>query len=134
MVKFNVYGWKRGKCEILNILGPSLEENKIPPIVYGKFPLVNIFTESGEWETVICMMGRYYSSLDPKKHVIIPLACPFNSGHGVIYPEISFTTQELACQFFNRTKVILQKSWEKMRLQGLGSVCEDRTFRCYDHV
>jgi hypothetical protein len=132
MISFKKYGLRPGKCEILNILGPSLEEWNIPDTVYGKFPLVNIKIE-GEWETVICMMGRY-ANLDPRKQVILPWITHFSSGHGLIYPEISFTTKELACQFFNTMKVISQEEWENMRYYGCGTSCEDRTFRCYDHV
>lgn len=133
MLNFKTYGFKKGKCEILNILGPSLDTDKIPNIVYGRFPLVNIKV-NGEWESAICMMGVYYTNLDPKKHVIIPLASPFHSGRGFIYPEISFTTQELACEFFKRLRVISNDLWEEMRNGGVGDLCKDKTFRCYDHV
>ena len=133
MISFKRYGeWKRGKCEILNILGPSLDERDIPRIVYGKFPLVNIEVD-GEWETVICMKGEYYG-IDPKKQVVLPKETIFNHGHGRIYPEISFTTKELACQFLRSMRIIKPDDWDLMRMTGCGAICEDRTFRCYDHV
>ena len=134
MINFKKYGeWKKGKCEILNILGPSLDEQDIPRIVYGKFPLVNIKVD-GEWETVICMRGMYYNGIDPKKQIVLPRETIFNSGHGMIYPEISFTTKELACQFLCYMKIISMKDWNIMSMSGCGAICEDRTFRCYDHV
>jgi hypothetical protein len=131
MISFRRYDeLKRGKCEILNILGPSLDERNIPKVVYGKFPLVNIKVD-GEWETVICTLGNYRDQ-DPKG--ILPLKTTFNSGNGLIYPEISFTTRKLAYQFLSSMKIIKVEDWDTLRISGHGAICKDRIFRCYDHV
>ena len=134
MISFKKYiGKKKGKCEILNILGPSLDKQDIPEVVYGKFPLVDILVD-GEWETVICMRGIYYDGIDPKKQSILPRETIFEPGYGIIYPEISFTTKELALQFLSSMKIISRKDWDLMNEYGHAALCGDRTFRCYDHV